>query len=290
MFRLRFSRGQHRQFSLRLLQPRPIAQSRHDIPIRIFQVLRVGPHGNPEVHQGIYVVVRLLRRSRRWKKAYPGRHHADHRRRHFPPADANGLAYDLWIPVERAFPKVVPQQDHLHRSCPNVRLLKAATEHRLQTHDREIVFGHLHPLDRLAAFVANQKIERPTVGSDSFKRLRLFLPFHPLLGGPAARAFLLLAVSSRRRNQHQLLRLLVGWRLQQHAMNQAEHGRGRPDSKSQRQHRNQAKTGLFQQHPNRKSHVSPHLSPFADSVNHLLRKPNRRTFLTLSWFPSSYRL
>src|SRR5256886_4473081 len=53
------------------------------------------------------------------------------------------------------------------RRPPRSTLFPYTTLFRSQTHDREIVFGHFHPLDRLAAFVANQKIERPTVDRKS---------------------------------------------------------------------------------------------------------------------------
>ncbi len=211
-FRLRFSRCEYREFTLRLCRPGAITQSRHDIPVRFLQVLRVWREGNPEVHQGVDVIVRLLRGSRRWEESYSRRHHPDHSRRHVPPADTDSLSDDLWVAAEGALPAFVPEEDDFHWSCANVRFFKTTTEHGLESHHLQIVFGDSHAFDRLAAVVANQKIEQPGVGSNSFKRLRLFLPIHPLLGGPATWALLQLAVGARRRNQHQLLGIFVGRR------------------------------------------------------------------------------
>jgi hypothetical protein len=116
-------------------------------------------------------------------------------------------------------------------------------------------------LDRLAAIISDQEIELPVIAGDVGKRLRFFLPFQPLLSRPAVGVCLFLPVGPCTLHQHQLLRLLVGRRRQQHALNQTEHRRGDPYTQRQGEDRNQAKAGLFQKHPNRKSEVSFHLFP-----------------------------
>ena len=229
-----------------LLQGRAIAQSRHHIPFCLLLILRIGLCGTPEVHQRVRVVIRLLCGPRRRQKSHSRRHHADNYRGHVPPADPHGFPYDLRIAVERPLPELVPQQNRLHGSQSEVLLLKTAAHHRLQSHYPQIILRYFHSLDRLASLIADEEVELPAVAGNSAKRLGFFLPFHPLLCGPAAWVLLFLPARSRAWHEHELLRVFVGWRGQQHTLNQAEHRRSRPDSERQRQYRNQAKAGLFQ--------------------------------------------
>ncbi len=185
---LRLSSGEDREFPLRLLDRGAIPQSRHHIPVGPLQPGRVGSHRNPKIHQRVHVVVRLSRVRRRWQKTDTRRHHADHRGRRIPTADAHLLADDLRIAVELPLPQFIPEDDNPHRTGPGFGLHEGAAQHGLQPRHVEIIFGDHHALDGFAALGADQKIEGPRVGGDSVKRLRLLLPFHPLLGGPTARS------------------------------------------------------------------------------------------------------
>ena len=87
-----------------------------------FRPRRVGSHRNPEIHQRVHVVVRLLRARRRRQKADARRHHADHRGRRVPAADAQRLADDVRIAVELPLPELVAEDDHRHRAGPGFGL------------------------------------------------------------------------------------------------------------------------------------------------------------------------
>src|SRR5262249_44565986 len=134
-----------------------------------------------------------------------------------------------------------------------------AAKIRLESGHAEIVFGDKHSLDRFAAFLRDEETEYPLVCGDGFERLRLLLPFQPLRGGPTPVARRLLTIRPRGRDQRDSLRLLVRRRCQQHAMDQTEHGRGRPNAQAQREYGDQGEGWLFEQHPHAKTKVLKHL-------------------------------
>src|SRR5262245_20494965 len=151
------------------------------------------------------------------------------------------------------------EDDDRRRVVYSVRVLESAAERGLESGHAEIVFGDKQAFERFTAVLHDEKVERPSVCGDGLERLRLFLPLHPLRGRPASRAGRLLAVSPRRRDQRDSLRLLIRRRRQQHALDQTENRRGRPNAQAQSEHGYQSEGRLLEQHSHTKTKVLKHL-------------------------------
>src|SRR5262249_48205002 len=91
-------------------------------------------------------------------------------------------------------------------------------------------------------------------------RLRFFLPFHPLRGGPSARMGELLPVVADGWDERQPARPVVGGRREQHSLNEAKYRRGGADPQCQRQYGNKAERRLLEQHPHAQTQLLNHRS------------------------------
>ena len=164
------------------------------------------------------------------------------------------------IAVELALPQLVAEDDRLRRRGAGFGLDEGAAEDRLDADDAEVVARDDHALERLAAFVIDQEIERPGVGGDRVEGGRLLLPFHPLRGGPEPRVQQRLAIGPHRRHQHQARRLLVWRRRQEDALDQAEDRRGRADAQREREHGDDHEPGMLQEQAGAEAQVAEHSS------------------------------
>ena len=135
-----------------------------------------------------------------------------------------------------------------------------APEDGLQSDRAEVVLGHAHPLERLASLVADQEIERPVVGGDRLERRGVSLPVLPVRRGPATRAGLL-PITLAHVNQGKPIRLVIWRRCEQDPLDQAEHGRGRPDAEGERDDGDGRKSRVFSEHTGRDSQITKHSVP-----------------------------
>ena len=237
---LRLACGKNRQLGLRRFERHAVLQSTDHVPDRLLQIPRIGRGRHPEINLAVDVVVGLLRRSRRWKKSDARGHHADDGRRRVAAAHPDRLADDVRIAVELALPQLVAQDDGRRWRHAGFGVLERPAQRRLEADHAKIVARDHHALERFAALIVDQEIERPGVCRDRVERRGFLLPFLPLRGSPRPRIQDRLAVGSDGRDQHQALGLAIGRRRQEDALNQAEDRCGRADAQRQRQHRNHA--------------------------------------------------
>ena len=97
--------------------------------------------------------------------------------------------------------------------------------------------------------------------ANGIKRLGLLLPLQPLRRRPRLRARQGPAVGPGGLDQHQTIRVSIGRRREQDALDQAENRRRRADSQGQRQHGNRRESRLLPQHSRGKTQVLHSHSP-----------------------------
>ncbi len=246
---------------MRLVERRPASEASDQIPGRLLESFRVRRRRHPEVDVAVDVVVRLLCRRRRRQKANARRHHPDDRRRDLAAAHPQRLADDVRVAVEFPLPQVVSDDDHRRGRKPGFRIQERPPEHRLHAEHAKVVACDDHALERLTALFRDEKVERPAVRRDAFERAGLLLPFHPLLRRPAPDAGRGLPVGPDGLDQGELLRIFVGRRRQQDALDQAEHRSRRADAERQRQYGKGGEARLLAQHPETEAKVLQHTPP-----------------------------
>ena len=239
--------GQRRYLRLGLLQHGSIPQPGYRIPTPVLGPRLVRSHGQPEIHEGVDVVVGFARGGRIRQKTHAGWHHTHHRERRRLAADVNWFANNIRVAIETPLPKIVPENDRRGRRIRgrDFRFREFVTEHRLDPEHLEKVFGHNHSAERFAPVRQHQKVKSPTVQRRRLEGLACFPPFQPL---PDSASLLVSAtVDSGRRHENEPARFGIRRRRQQNPLNQAEHGRRRSNPKPKGEHSHGREAGVLEQ-------------------------------------------
>src|SRR5688572_28767989 len=180
--------------------------------------------------------------------------------------EQHGASHHVPAGTETALPQLMREHDHLFLPRLVFVRRKNPAQHRARPQDVQAVCGHTQSVEPLGLARARKVQHDAVVGRETIKRCALLAPIEKHAG----RNRILLAGTWRFEQLHELPRLLIRQRLQEHSIDNTEDRGVRTNAECQRQYGYSSEAWALQQLAESESEIIHDAAPPWDRLINLL--------------------